>query len=150
AAAMKVFQRRDLARAREMLKEIVQNYPGESEILDRVHTYLQICERGLHPPVPRLKDPDDFYNQGVVLMNQHNLEEAGRMFERALAADPNNEKILYSHAAAHALAGRREESLQFLRRAIAASHANRARAANDGDFESLRDDPDFQEIVRGD
>jgi tetratricopeptide (TPR) repeat protein len=149
AAAVRIFQKRDLSKARELFKELLEKYPRESEVLDRVHTYLQVCERGLHPQVPRLKDADDFYNQGVFLMNQQNLEEASRMFERALAADPANEKILYGQAAAFALSGKRGDSLESLRRAIAANHANRARAANDADFESLRDDPEFQEIVRG-
>jgi tetratricopeptide (TPR) repeat protein len=149
AAAFKVFQKRDLAKARDLFKELLEKFPRESEILDRVHTYLQICERGLHPVVPRLKDADDFYYQGVFLMNQQNLDEALGMFERALAADPANEKILYSHAAALLLAGRRGESLDSLRRATSASHANRARAANDVDFESFREDPEFQDIVRG-
>jgi len=149
ATAMKVFQKRDLAKAKDLFKEIIGNFPGESEILDSARTYMQICERGLHPQLPRLRDADDFYNHGVVLMNQGGLEEASRMFERALAAEPASEKILYTQAAAFALSGRREESLATLKRAISASHSNRARAANDTDFDFLREDPEFHSLVRG-
>ena len=150
ASAIKFFQKRDLARARDLFKEIVSKFPGESEILDSARTYILICERGLHPQLPRLKDADDFYHQGVVLMNQGSLEEASRNFERALAEEPSSEKILYTQAAAFALSGRREESLATLRRAISVNHGNRARAANDADFDFLRDDSDFRTLVRGD
>jgi tetratricopeptide (TPR) repeat protein len=150
ASAMKLFQKRELAKAKDLFKGIIDAFPNESEIVDSARTYMQICERGLHPQLPRLKDADDYYNHGVVLMNQGGLEEASRMFERALAAEPGSEKILYTQAAAFALSGRREESLAVLRRAIAASHANRARAANDADFDFLREDPEFQSLVRGD
>ena len=149
ALAVKHFQKRDLARARDVLKEILQKFPAEMEILDRVNTYLLVCERGLHPVGPRLKDADDYYHQGVFLMNERNLEEATRMFERALVSDPGSEKVMYAQAAALALYGKRGESLEMLRRAIGSSHANVARAANDADFESLRDDPEFLGLVRG-
>jgi len=148
AAAIKLFQKRELARARAAFQEVLANYPGETEIADRVRTYVQICDRTLHPSAPRLKDPDDFYHQGVVLMNQQNLEEASRMFERALSQDPGSEKCLYAQATVFALSGRRDEALEILRRAIAANHANRPRAANDSDFEPLRDDAEFQALVR--
>src|SRR5262249_89705 len=119
------------------------------EILDRVNTYLRACERALHPAGPRLKDADDFYHQGVFLMNERNLEEASRMFERALALEPASEKVIYAQAAAFGLPGMSGDALDMPRRAIASSRSNAARAANDSDFESLRDDPEFLGLVRG-
>ncbi len=150
AAALKLFHRRDLARARDHFRQVLATYPQEKEIGDRATTYLRVCERGLQPQSPRLKDADDFYYQGVVLLNQRNIEEAIRMFERALASDPASEKALYASAAALALSGRRAECLSMLSRAIEAGSSNRVRAANESDFDSMRDDPEFRRLVHGD
>jgi len=149
AAALKHFQKRDLAKAKELLEEILEKHVGESEIIDKVYTYLQVCERGLHPTMPRLKDADDFYHQGVYLMNRQEYDEAIRMFDRALGADPSSDKTLYALAAAYALSGRSVEAIEALRRAIAANHANRARAANDSDFDPVRDHQEFVGLIRG-
>ena len=145
--ALKLFGKRDLTRARDAFRDLIGEFPMERELGDRARTYIQICERQIQPQAPRLRDADDYYHQGVVLLNQHNFEEALKMFEKALSIDPASEKARYTQAAAFALAARRDECLESLKQAIEASSVNRVRAANDPDFEALRDDADFRRIV---
>ena len=148
--AIRLFQKRDLGRARDAFKAILDAYPLEKEMGDRARTYLQICDRQLSPAGPRLKDADDYYHQGIVHLNEHDFDDALRMFEKALASDPASEKARYAQAATHALSGRRDDCIESLVKAIEASHVNRVRAANDPDFDGVRDDPEFRRLVHGD
>ena len=53
----------------------------------------------------------------------------------------------YNVACAEALAGRKEDAIEHLRRAIALDGRFREHARDDSDFESIRDEPAFQELV---
>ena len=83
----------------------------------------------------------------------HPLYEAG---EYAKAADLGRERIeanpqyanpLYNLACCEALVGRKDDAIEHLRLAIDRSERLRALAAGDSDFDSIRDEPAFQELV---
>ena len=148
AAALKVFQRGDLARAKAHFKVLLDRYPQMYEIGDRVRTYLAVCERSLQPGPTRPREAEDFYHQGVFHLNRGDLEEAGQMLAKVLDLDPGSEKALYAQACVHARSGEREKALAALRRAIEANPSNRTLASNDADFDSLREDPGFSSLVR--
>ena len=81
------------------------------------------------------------------------LYQAGEYAEaadrgRALAeANPQYAGLLYNVACCASLAGRAEEAVDNLRRAIALSERSRAYARDDSDFDPLRGDPAFEELV---
>jgi tetratricopeptide (TPR) repeat protein len=82
------------------------------------------------------------------------LYEAGRygeVAERArglLEAHPQNAQLLYNVACCESLAGRSPDALEHLRRAIAlAPEPLRELAAGDSDFDAIRDEPAFRELV---
>lgn len=149
AAGVRLYQKGDLGRAKEQFKSLLEKYPQQREIGDRARTYIQVCDRALQAAAPRLKDLDDYYYHGVVLLNQQNLEEAVRVFEKALTIDQGSEKVLYALAAAMARSGRSEAAVDTLRRSVAANPSNRVMAAGDADFESLREHPDFRALIHG-
>ena len=60
---------------------------------------------------------------------------------------PLLEHVLYCLAATAARAGDTASALKALRSAIAASPANRAQARSDSDFDPIREDEEFIEIV---
>jgi tetratricopeptide (TPR) repeat protein len=70
------------------------------------------------------------------------------VLEEVLAANPGNEAVLYNLACCEALAGRPDDALQHLR-AAAAHERFRTLAHTDEDFDSIREDPRFGEIVGG-
>ncbi len=83
------------------------------------------------------------------------LYEAGEYAEaaergRALAeANPQYAELFYNVACCESLAGRTTEALDHLRRAIDMSDKSREYAQGDSDFDPIRDEPEFKELVGG-
>lgn len=81
------------------------------------------------------------------------LYEAGEYAEAAdlgrelLEAYPQNGRLLYNVACCESLAGRTDETLDHLGRAIQTSDTVRALARDDSDFDPIRDERRFQELV---
>jgi tetratricopeptide (TPR) repeat protein len=81
------------------------------------------------------------------------LYEAGKYAEaadrgRELAeAHPGHPGLLYNLACCESLAGRTSEAIDHLRLAIERSDRYRSFAAGDSDFDPIRDDPAFRELV---
>jgi hypothetical protein len=81
------------------------------------------------------------------------LYEAGeyaKVADRAgelIAAQPENAQLLYNVACCESLAGRTTEAIDHLRRAIERAEELRSPAATDSDFDSIRDEPAFRELV---
>jgi tetratricopeptide (TPR) repeat protein len=92
---------------------------------------------------------------GELWMPLHHLYEAGRYDEAAdrgrevIEAHPEYAGPLYNLACCESLAGRREDALKHLRLAIDRHEPFRALAAEDSDFEPIRDDAAFKELVAG-
>ena len=74
-------------------------------------------------------------------------------FEIALRASEHDDSrrsvMLYNLACAHARDGNRRQALDSLRRAVASGFANKARLMNDADLDSIRETPEFREILAG-
>ena len=83
------------------------------------------------------------------------LYEAGEYAEaadraRVLAeANPQYPGLFYNLACCESLAGRTTDAIDHLRRAIDMSERSRAFAKDDSDFDPIRDDPAFKELVGG-
>ena len=81
------------------------------------------------------------------------LYEAGEYAEAAdrglelAEANPEYPGLFYNVACCESLAGRRAEAIEHLRMAIERSERSRALAAGDSDFDPIRDDPAFKELV---
>jgi hypothetical protein len=81
------------------------------------------------------------------------LYEAGEYAEAAdrgrevLAAHPGHPDLLFNVACCDSLAGRTADALDHLRRAIELAEACRGMARRDPDFDRIRDDPGFRELV---
>ena len=81
------------------------------------------------------------------------LYEAGEYAEAAdrgrkvLEADPPYANLFYNVACCESLAGQKDEALGHLRRAIELSERARAYAKDDSDFDPIRDEPAFKELV---
>jgi hypothetical protein len=73
-------------------------------------------------------------------------EAADRGLELA-EAHPEYPGLLYNVACCESLAGRGTEAIEHLRLAIERSERSRALAAGDSDFDSIRDEPAFRDLV---
>jgi tetratricopeptide (TPR) repeat protein len=76
-------------------------------------------------------------------------EEAADFGKKVLASHPDAAGLLYNVACCESLAGRKAEALDHLRQAIERSERFREFAAGDSDFENVRGEPGFQELVGG-
>ena len=83
----------------------------------------------------------------------HHLYEAGRYAEAAdrgrevLEAHPAYANVAYNLACCESLAGQTAEAIDHLRYAIDRSDLCRSLAAEDSDFDPIRDEPAFKELV---
>jgi len=75
-------------------------------------------------------------------------DAAARDFEHAIEVGPVNPSMHYNLACMYALAGRKEEALAALGRAIDAGYRDRAAILADGDLASVRDDDRFKEMMK--
>jgi tetratricopeptide (TPR) repeat protein len=64
-----------------------------------------------------------------------------------IAQNPQYPTLLYNLACAEALAGRKEDAVEHLRQSIALDERGREYAKGDSDFDSVRDEPGFKELV---
>jgi tetratricopeptide (TPR) repeat protein len=82
------------------------------------------------------------------------LYEAGEYAEAAdrgrelIKAHPEYPELLYNVACCESLAGRTAYAIEHLRLAIERADRSRSLAAEDSDFDPIRDDPAFKELVR--
>jgi tetratricopeptide (TPR) repeat protein len=82
----------------------------------------------------------------------HPLYEAGKYAEaadlgRELAAAHPHAGVFYNLACCESLAGRKADAIEHLRQAIARSERFRSFAAGDSDFDPIRAEPGFMELV---
>ena len=102
--------------------------------------YAAICERQIAPE-PKIDDP---YLAAVVAKNRGHHDEALGLCKKAAADD---ERFVYLQASIHALLGDHESALAQLADAIRLEPKNRVHAYHDPDFEDLRQDEAFAELL---
>ena len=78
--------------------------------------------------------------------NGEHTELSARL--RDLIADnPEYPMLVYNLACSESLSGRTTEAIDDLRRAVGASEKHRADAREDSDFDPIRDEPAFKELI---
>jgi len=146
-AAHKEFTRGRFADARNQFRALVEKYPMVSEVAARARTYLAVAEARLRSDLAPPRDADTLYDRGVIELNRGEYVAAQELFERALKRDPDAAHIHYGLAATRARLGAIDTALKSLRRALDLQPNLRVRAQRDIDLNSLRNDPEFEQIV---
>ena len=101
-----------------MIQTLFGSVQQEPNLLDRLKAGIQKTRSGL---VDRLED--------------------------AIAANPQYPMLVYNLACSESLSGRSAEAIDHLRRAVGASEKLRADAREDSDFDPIRDQPAFGDLV---
>lgn len=135
--AIRTLYKGEFDKAKEQLERLKETYADEGEIMDRVQTYLLVCERKLAPQ-RRPKTTEEMITYGVMLHNDGDSREAIKMLSKALEAEPSNAHIEYCLAAAHAKIGDGAATAKHLRQAIQADPLSRIHARADDDFAPVR------------
>ena len=101
-----------------------------------------------HDPADRTpQSAEERYYLGVLRGNQGRYDEAAALLDQALAAEPASPRILYARASIRALQGKTEQAVADLRAAIAGEPLLRHQAANDPDYERIRNEAAFIDVI---
>ena len=145
--ALDLFHKGELAAAKSIFESIASSNPDEPVLTERARTYARICNRKGRPEDPEPDAPDQFYYQAVLLLNDGDSDAAIKLLDKALQSAPSSAKFLYARASASAIKGNTEQAVSDLRQAIAADPQIRFQATNDPDFEQIREEPAFIDII---
>jgi tetratricopeptide (TPR) repeat protein len=152
ASAVEMLHQGKPAEARKVFERLGRLLPDEPAFSQRARTYAEICDRKLRPREDEPQTADELYYRGVWLANEgradaKRLDEALSMFDRALALEKDSARILYARASAWALKRNPDAAVADLRKAVAADPGVRYQAASDPDFESVREEPAFIDLI---
>ena len=145
--AVEQVQKGDFARARDQFDAVIKSVKDEPVLIERSRMYRTICEKRLAPVAEPGSSPDDLYYRAVVSSNAGDPAEAVRLLDQALQHAPNDVKLLFARASAWALSGNADAAVRDLRQAISIDPATRFQAVNDPDFERIREEPGFIDII---
>jgi hypothetical protein len=115
-------------------------WPTESGYDSRRHPWVRLPD-SISRYAPELWDPV----RPVVAAGRY--EEAAELGRELIAAHPDQAYLSYNVACCESLAGRTAEAIADLGRAIAMWDGFRAMARGDTDFDPIRDEPAFKELV---
>lgn len=146
-AGLALLRRKDFAEAKNRFQAAEQAATEEPELAERARTYAVLCEGRLAAPPAVPQDAEGRYHLGVVRANLGQIEEAIALFDAALRQEPGSARILFARASARALQGNASAAVGDLRQAIAADPKLRYQASNDGDFEKIRDEAAFIDLI---
>jgi tetratricopeptide (TPR) repeat protein len=136
-------QRHDYDAAVDRLRSVLQRYPEEKELHERVRLYLKICERHTTPRDSAPQTIEERLYASTLALNRGRYDQAISHLRLVRDEDPDNDHALYMLAVAHAQRGEHTEAVAHLQRAIALNPENRVLARRDPDLEALREDETF-------
>jgi len=146
--AVKALGKRDYEKARGLFDQLIESYPDERDLLDRARSYREVCRAALDAkPAARPKSFDGLLSNAVLAHNRGEYDAALELLDQALGLEPSSDDALYCVAATAAQAGHSERALDALGKAIEIEPGNRAQARSDTDFDGLRENEAFIDLV---
>jgi Tfp pilus assembly protein PilF len=146
-AAVEAMQRHQYAQAAGHFRTLLDAFPSERALLDRVRVYLGLCEREIQRRPTAPVTPEEKVTAATAALNDGRDADAERLARDVLTVSPDHDLALYLIAAVNARRGEVDEALTWLRRAMDVSPDVRAQARHDADFEPLRDLEPFQQLI---
>ena len=144
---LQALQRHDYGAAARLLNTVLDQYPEEKELHERVRLSLKVCERQLGPVDATPKTVEERVYAATVAINKGAYDEGIRQLERVESDDPDNDHAQYMLAVAHTLRGNLGQALPHLERAVGLNPENRSLARRDQDLASLWDDEAFRAVL---
>jgi tetratricopeptide (TPR) repeat protein len=131
-------QAHDFSRASALLRSVLTRYPAERELHERVHLYLNVCERHMTPRAAAPSTPEERVFAATLAVNIGNYDDALEHLRAANAEAPEHDYALYMLASVLTLREEAEAAVPLLLRAIELNPDNRTLARHDPDLEPLR------------
>lgn len=140
---VEALQRHDYAQALSLLRSVLEKFPEEKELHERVRLYLNVCERHAKPQAAVPQSVQERLYASTLAINGGKYDEAISHLRLVRDEDPDNDHALYMLAVAHTQRGEFAEAVAHLQRSIALNPENRGLARRDADLDPLRDDDTF-------
>jgi outer membrane protein assembly factor BamD (BamD/ComL family) len=137
-------QQHDYSTAMGCFESVLNRYPEEKELHERVKLYLNICRRQVTSHESAPKTVEERLYASTLALNGGRYDEAISHLRLVRDEDADNDHALYMLAVAHAQRGELAEAVAHVERAIALNPENRALARHDPDLDPLRDDDSFR------
>lgn len=131
-------QAHEFSRASAVLRSVLSRYPEERELHERVHLYLNVCERHMTPRAASPSTPEERVFAATLAVNAGNYDEALEHLRAASAEAPEHDYALYMLASVLTLRDQVDTAVPLLLRAIELNPDNRTLARHDPDLEPLR------------
>jgi tetratricopeptide (TPR) repeat protein len=145
---VEALQQHDYARAAQLLESVIDRYPDEKELHERVRLYLNVCRRHAAPPDHTPRTPAERVYAATLAINAGVYDHGLRHLQLALEAEPANDHVHYMLGVVHALRQNFASSLAHLQRAVELNPENRFLALQDADLAALREtDPRFRTTI---
>jgi tetratricopeptide (TPR) repeat protein len=141
---LQALQRRDFAAAAAALRNVIERYPDERELLERARLYLKVCERELEPKEPTPKTANEWVYAATVSLNAGDEAAGMQHLQRALSVDPSHDHAHYMMAVASSRRKDSDAALDHLRHAVSLNPENRGLARHDPDLDAVRGLPGFR------
>ena len=142
-----MLQQRQFAKAAELLKSVVDNYPDEKEMQERARVYFSICERQAakanHPP----RSFEERVNAATVALNRGAFDEGLALLRKLEADHGSSDHVHYMLCVVYTFTGDIPSALRHLQRSVQLNHENRYLASQDADLEALRQDVGFAAAI---
>jgi len=145
--ALDRFNKGEYEEARGRFERVAAEIPDERVLADRARSYAAICTRKLTPPPEEPRNAEERYLRAVMLLNDAKADAALKLLDQCIAEEPNSSKFLYARSSAWAEKGKVDAAVNDLRQAIAIDPQIRFQAVNDPDFEPIREEPSFIDII---
>lgn len=143
--AMELFHARELKKARDLFEKASEGPNREMGFSAKMHQ--RMCEQRLEKQNVALHSAEDYYNYGVALTNQGRLEDARKNLEHALKLQETDHSH-YALALALGQAGEMDAAAKHLARAFELEPRNRTTIRNDPDFTELLRHPVLHDLLR--
>jgi len=148
STAAALFAKGQFAEAKPIFDAVAGLAAADEPILsDRSRTYAAICAQKVTSPDHSGDDADALYHRAVVASNAGRLDEAWSLLERAAGLRPGDASILYARASVRGLQGSVDGAATELKRAVALEPKFRYQAASDPDFDRVRDEAAFIDVI---
>jgi len=148
AAACELFAKGQYAEAKTLFDAVAVLATADEPILaDRSRSYASICAKKTAPPRVGGDDAESLYHSGVVAANAGRLDEAWSFLEKASMLRPADASIFYARASVRGLQGDVTGAATELKKSIAIDPTFRYQAASDSDFDRVRDEAAFIDVI---
>lgn len=145
--AVQALQNRAYAEASAQLRAVIDDFPDEPDLHERVRLYLKICERQVTPAEATPCSVQERLYAATLALNAGAIDAALGHLQAVLREEANNDHALYMQALAYISRNELEAAALSLQQAIALNPENLGLARREPDFEALRQNPEISRML---